>query len=383
MPRGRLATALSNSTFIVAHGHAMGDDAGPLSPEPTCEHRLGEHQDNHCGDPHAQPNPVTSTVPTVANNLLAIATEIWMHSDAPANQHHVRNGWGSRTVHCQQITGGDASGFCLQSTAVEITSLGYQTDLALLRLGGAQIEDREDHLVIRSPNNPGHWWGNFLLLSQVPAPEASQSWLDRFTAAFPEAQHIALGFDRMHGTITELGWFARQGFTAEAQTVMTASKIHQPARRNTDAVYRRLHSDADWAQSVTLRLRCNEGTYEPRAYHSYVAARVQTYRDLVETGHGGWFGAFIDGRLVSQMGLFIVCSDFARFQVVETDPDYRRRALAVSLVHHVGGYGLTELAARTLVIVADPNYFAINLYRAVGFTPTQTQLQIGRRPSRD
>lgn len=44
---------------------------------------------------------------------------------------------------------------------------------------------------------------------------------------------------------------------------------------------------------------------------------------------------------------------------------------------------LTELAARTLVIVADPNYFAINLYRAVGFTPTQTQLQIGRRPSRD
>ncbi len=266
---------------------------------------------------------------------------------------------------------------------MEVTSLGYQTDLALLQLGGAQIEDRDDHLVIRSPHNPGHWWGNFLLLSEVPGPEASRSWLDRFTAAFPEAQHIALGFDRMHGTIAGLDLFDRQGFTTEAQSVMTASEIRQPARRNTAAVYRRLHSDEDWAQSVILRLWCNEGMYEPQAYHRYVAARAQTYRGLVDAGHGGWFGAFIDGRLVSQMGLFIVSPKLARFQVVETDPDYRRRALAVSLVHHVSEYGLGELGARTLVIVADPNYFAVNLYRTVGFCPTQTQLQAERRPSSD
>jgi ribosomal protein S18 acetylase RimI-like enzyme len=69
--------------------------------------------------------------------------------------------------------------------------------------------------------------------------------------------------------------------------------------------------------------------------------------------------------------------------VVETDPDYRRRALAVSLIYHVGQYGLHELGARTLVIVADPNYFAINVYRAVGFAPAETQLQVERRPSGD
>ena len=33
---------------------------------------------------------------------------------------------------------------------------------------------------------------------------------------------------------------------------MTASEIHEPARLNTDAVYRRLHSDEDWAHSVEL-----------------------------------------------------------------------------------------------------------------------------------
>jgi hypothetical protein len=139
---------------------------------------------------------------------------------------------------------------------MEVASLGYQTDLTLLRLSGAQVEDRGDHLVVRSPYNPGHWWGNSLLLDQVPKPEASQSWLDRFTAAFPEAEHIALGFDKTDGTIADLNWFSRKGFIAEAQMVMTASKVHQPARRNTYAVYRKVCSDADWRQSVTLRLRC-------------------------------------------------------------------------------------------------------------------------------
>lgn len=32
-------------------------------------------------------------------------------------------------------------------------------------------------------------------------------------------------------------------------------------------------------------------------------------------------------------------------------------------------------------MVADPNYFAIDLYRAVGFTATETQLQIERSPT--
>jgi hypothetical protein len=29
-------------------------------------------------------------------------------------------------------------------------------------------------------------------------------------------------------------------------------------------------------------------------------------------------------------------------------------------------------------MVADPNYFTIDLYRAIGFAPTETQLQIER-----
>jgi ribosomal protein S18 acetylase RimI-like enzyme len=266
---------------------------------------------------------------------------------------------------------------------MELTSLGYQTDIGLLQLGGSRVDDRGDHLVVRSPHNPTHWWGNFLLLAQVPPPDGSQSWLDRFAAEFPAAEHVALGFDRVGGNLSDLDWFATHGFDAEASTVMTATQVHAPSSVNGKATYRGLRSDADWGQSIEMHIRCHDRPLEPSAYRTYVTAKARTNRRLVGGGHGGWFGAFIDGQLVAQMGLFLAGRGLARFQSVETDPDYRRLGLAGSLVHYVSQYGFDELGAHILVMVADPDYFAIDLYRSVGFVPAETQLQIERpRPPR-
>ena len=38
---------------------------------------------------------------------------------------------------------------------------------------GSQIEDRGTHLVIRTPDNPTYFWGNFLLLKQRPSRAVS------------------------------------------------------------------------------------------------------------------------------------------------------------------------------------------------------------------
>lgn len=261
---------------------------------------------------------------------------------------------------------------------MHVTSLGYQTDLALLRLEGSEVDDRGDHLVVSSPHNPDHWWGNFLLLAQVPTAEKSEAWLDRFVTTFPHAAHVALGFDSRQGSAADLVWFAAHGLTAEAQLVMTATDVHEPANLDTEAVCRPLSSSDDWAQSVELRVRCNELELGAADYRRFVTAKVRANRRLVEAGHGGWFGAFVDGRLVSQMGLFAAGAGLGRFQSVETDPGYRRRGLAGTLLHYVSRYGFDELGARTLVMVADPNGPAIDLYRAAGFAATETQLQIER-----
>ena len=62
-------------------------------------------------------------------------------------------------------------------------------------------------------------------------------------------------------------------------------------------------------------------------------------------------------------------------------PAYRGRGLAGTLVHHVSEYGFGELGATTLVMVADPAYLAVRIYRSVGFDDTETQLQAERGPT--
>lgn len=268
----------------------------------------------------------------------------------------------------------------VDSMCMEVVSLGYRTDLALLRLGGTLVEDRGDHVVIRSPHNPTHWWGNFLLLSEVPPAEAAQPWLDRFAVEFPDADYVALGFDGAAHVEGDLDWFAQRGFGVEASVVMTAEAVHEPARLNTDAVCRPLDSDDDWAQSVELRMLCKDSDLDPASYRAFATAKSTVNRALVGVGHARWFGAFADGQLVAHMGLIAAGPQIARFQSVETAPGHRRKGLAGTLVHYASRWGFDELGAHTLVMVADPDYFAIDLYRAVGFEPTETQLQAEQRP---
>ncbi|HSP64943.1 MAG TPA: GNAT family N-acetyltransferase [Candidatus Deferrimicrobium sp.] len=264
---------------------------------------------------------------------------------------------------------------------MEVASLGYGTDLAILRLGGSRIEDRGDHLVVTSADAPTYWWGNFVLVETVPNPSDCEGWLDVFAVAFPGAAHRAIGFDGTAGVLADLAWFTARGFNTEALAVMTATAVPSPPHPNRDAVLRELRSDDDWAASVDLRERCATQTSESASPRDFNLARALTNQRITEAGHGRWFGAFVDNRLVAQLGLLDAGGGVARYQSVETDPAFRRRGLASSLIHHAGVYGLTELAAQTLVIVADPTYTAMHLYRTLGFAPAQTQLLAERAPA--
>jgi ribosomal protein S18 acetylase RimI-like enzyme len=264
----------------------------------------------------------------------------------------------------------------------DIRSLGYRTDVALLALGGSTVQQREGYLVVRTPANPLHWWGNFLLLPHPPGPEQTGRWLDRFAAEIPDARHVALGVDGTDGRVEDLQGMADAGLFVEAATVMTATAVHEPPHPNRDAEFRRLVSDDDWDQLVDLRVVCNENGETAASYREFSRRKAATNRALVGAGHGAWFGAFEDGRLRTSMGLLRASEGLARFQSVETHPDARGRGLAGTLVHHVSRYGLDELGAAMLVMVADPGYSAIRVYRSVGFVDGESQLQAERAPAR-
>lgn len=259
---------------------------------------------------------------------------------------------------------------------MKIRSLGLTTDLALLQLMGSEVEDCGDHLVVRTPTNPSFWWGNFLLLPG-PSQEVDR-WLSRFEEAIPDADHRALAFDGTGDDVQRIGAFADAGLTCETSTVMTAHAVHEPANANRDAVYRALRSDEDWGQQVELNVACKDNGTTEEHHRVYAQQRADSVRALAEAGHGDWFGAFVDGVLLSAMGLFAAGPGLARFQRVETHPDARGKGLAGSLVHHVGRHGLSY--AHTLVMVADPTYSAIRLYRSVGFVDQEHYLEASRTP---
>jgi ribosomal protein S18 acetylase RimI-like enzyme len=264
---------------------------------------------------------------------------------------------------------------------MDIASLAFRTDLAMLEHSGSAVEDRGTHLVVRTPDNPTYWWGNFLLLGSPPRDaDEARAWVATFEAEFPAARHRTFGVDGTTGSEEDLAPFAELGMSTESSSVMTATApaVREPDRPNTHATYRPLASDEDWAQQVELS-RAGE---DPQTHSgAFVTRQAAAQRHLVDAGHGAWWGAFDGDRLLASMGLFTASPGLARFQNVKTHPDARSRGLAGTLVHRVSRYGFDELGAHTLVMVADPAYLAIRIYRSVGFADTERQLQAERKPT--
>ncbi len=258
---------------------------------------------------------------------------------------------------------------------MDVRSLGFRTDLALLALAGSHLEDRGDRIVVRTPDNPTYHWGNFYLLDRAPAADEVPGLLAAYDAEFPTAAHRSLGVDGITDQTARVSALVAAGPALDASVVMTARAVHEPPRPDRTAEHRRLASDADWAQRVELAADCHEH-HEAEGYREFASRKALAERRLAEAGHGVWWGSFVDGRMVSGLGLFRAGEGLARYQTVETHPDFRGRGLAGTLVHRAARYGLDELGARTLVMIADPTYLAVRVYRSVGFTDTEVQTQL-------
>jgi GNAT superfamily N-acetyltransferase len=257
---------------------------------------------------------------------------------------------------------------------MRVTSLGFRTDVALRVLEGAETTDHGNYLVVRTADNPGFYWGNFLLLGTWPGPGTADGWLARFTAEFPQARHVAIGVDAADEQPGVSAEFLAAGLEQERATVLTCAGVQPPPNLNTEAEIRPLASDDDWRQSYRLGIRCygDDGPYLHR--------RARARRQLTEAGRAAWFGAFTGRRLLGQLGVCDAGGGLARYQDVETEPAARRRGLAGTLVWHAGRYAREAFGAGTLVIVADPAEAAIRRYRACGFTDTQSQFSFQRAP---
>jgi ribosomal protein S18 acetylase RimI-like enzyme len=261
---------------------------------------------------------------------------------------------------------------------VNVESIGWRTDLRLRELEGAEILARGDHLLVRTPQNPRFRWGNFLLLGAMPAPGEAELWVSRFKEAFREADHVALGVDGPPGDAGAVAELQALGLRAELTCVLSTPRLQAPAKAAPQAQLRPLQGEEDWRGAIELGLAA-DGEFSGNAgERAYMERRMAAVRSVCETGHGSWFGAFRDGEMVAGLGIFATGEGVARFQAVDTHPAHRRQGLATHLLFAAAEHARASLGARLLVIAADPDYHAIEIYRALGFRERNRQLQLER-----
>ena len=250
----------------------------------------------------------------------------------------------------------------------------------MLRLSGASIEDRGDHLVVTSPDNPGYHWGNFLLVTDPQARNDASRCVGLFRATFPDARHLCIG---LPAEPDPEPW-AAFGLPVTSDEVMSTTTL--PAQRPAPDGY----SIPPAAHPGPVGCRCGGEHRGERPHRGGARGRVPGLRDwrmrsraeLSERGAAAFFGAFVGDECVSNLGIVLCGKDaqgrvVARYQSVQTAVDHRRRGLAGHLVGVAAGWA-ADRGAQRWVIATESDNPAGRLYRSLGFAPDSRSWQVER-----
>jgi GNAT superfamily N-acetyltransferase len=255
--------------------------------------------------------------------------------------------------------------------------LGWHTDLAVLRLTGSTVEERPDHLLVRTPANPLHYWGNFVLVTDPDRVDEPRHWLDLFEREFPDADHRAIGL--VAAPRDQQAW-RTLGLELDHDDVLSTRHCPEPTDVPAGYLVKQLADAIEWEQSTGPRIE-EFAPDDPRE-SQFERKRTEARIKMSECGSIAWFGAFHGDRLAAELGIVDCGEGVARYQAVVTGADHRRRGLATHLLG-VAAQWAAERGARTWVIVADDGGDASRLYRSRGFEPAAKGTRVQRKPSTD
>ncbi len=262
-------------------------------------------------------------------------------------------------------------------------SLVWQTEIQVLPRGRI-LERREGHLVVRSPQNPLHHWGNFLLFDDPPEAGDGERWEALFRAEFgdtPGVSHRAFGWDRADGALGQ----ARPEFEARGYELQQlvglralAGDVRDHPRENREVTIVALDprpgaEPALWRQVLDIWVAAAElRPEEEPARRSFARGRLDELRALFSAGKGSWYVALDADRREVLGGCGIVTDGSrGRFQSVDTRSDWRRRGVCSRLLVEACRHSERQHSTDSFVIVADAGYHAAGLYESLGLRPVE------------
>lgn len=238
-----------------------------------------------------------------------------------------------------------------------------------------ELRRRDDHLVICSPGNPTHWWGNFLLFDEPPEAGDRARWERLFAVEFPDSRHRAFGWDRNDGALEAApAEFGQRGYDLDRTVALVGEpgEIRSHPRANRDVTVRAL-SPADgqdellWDATTELWVASRDPRLDPEIHRRFSRDRLRDLRVLFAAGHGAWYVALSpDNDVLGSCGV-VVTGGRGRFQAVDTAQEHRRQGICSRLVVDAAQLSACRFGAEQLVILADVDYHALGLYESLGF----------------
>jgi hypothetical protein len=120
----------------------------------------------------------------------------------------------------------------------------WATDIDVLPVDRV-LERRDRYLVVRSPSNPAHYWGNLLVFDEPPASGDAAPWERWFEAEFGSEPgvHCTFAWDRMDGKFGRAEEeFVSRGYELEETVglVATPDSVRSHQRENREVTVRTL-----------------------------------------------------------------------------------------------------------------------------------------------
>lgn len=264
---------------------------------------------------------------------------------------------------------------------MEIKSLGHLTTLIFSRFSG-NVTDHGEYTCIQTPTNPQFHWGNFIIFDRAPKAGDLTRWKKLFDHEFTYysgPHHYTFAWDGRVGQ-GDVAEFVAAGFELETGVVLSTETLQPPQHLNREMTIKKIATDHDWHEVTELQIVCGDPKYA-LGYRPFKEAQMLQYRKMTEAGRGHWFGAYLNGRLVADLGIFHE-GTLARYQSVGTHPDFRRLGLCGTLVYQAGLMAQKEFGVSQLVMEADDNYHAARIYESVGFQRTELNYSLSwwKRP---
>lgn len=257
-------------------------------------------------------------------------------------------------------------------------SLVWATSLDVLPVD-RRVERRDGYLAVRSPTNPTHYWGNFLLFDQPPLKGERARWEALFDSEFgvePEVRHRTFAWDRTDGALgAAREEFVGHGYELDESIGLVAltDRLRHHRRANRVVSVRALDPaiGADeqlWAAVVELQLQNRDPAQDKDDYRTFTQARLTDLREHFRAGHGSWYVAIdpASDEVAASCGV-VVTGGRGRFQLVDTALAYRRRGICSRLVVESAQRSAAQHGAERFVMVADAGYHALGLYESLGF----------------